>query len=576
MIRIRRVYSSGLPADRDRIEQVKEIFRANFAYLPGYEETIPSLLDKPFEHGTLSILLVSENASRRVTGFALILHFPEINISFLDFIGVAPHVQSGGLGSALYEAARDVASQLGSRGMYLEALSDHPDYVTDELDLKQNIQRLRFYEQYDVYPIANNLYEAPTATLPAAFLLYDGLGHTEPLTRDAVTSAVRLIVSRKYSEDVESGYIKRVVASFQDDPVQLRPPQYTRRKSRRDVHRSRLQKAFALVVVRNHAVHLVHQRGYVERPARIGAVLEGIEPLELFVDVVPRRFGEGSIRAIHDSDFVNYLKAVCQKLEPNRPVYPYVFPVRRPDRPPKDLSVRAGYYCVDTFTPLDRNAYSAARGAVDVVLTAADELLAGRRVTYALCRPPGHHAGKRTFGGFCYFNNAAIAAHRLSKVGNIAVLDIDYHHGNGTQDIFYHRRDVLTLSIHGHPRIAYPHFSGFVDETGEDEGRGFNRNFPLPEGADGGMYLAAFEKAVDRIKQFRPDILVLALGLDMIKGDPTGSFQVPTSTMTIIGKRLGELRLPLLVVQEGGYSLRNLRHGVPALFQGLANAAGIL
>lgn len=572
MIRIRRVYSSGLPADRDRIEQVKEIFRVNFAYLSGYEEKISNMLDNPFRYGYLALLLVSENANRRVTGFAFILHFPEIHSAFLDFIGVAPQLQSGGLGGTLYEAAREAVSQLGARGMYLETLSDDPAYVHDARELEQNRQRLRFYEQYGIYPIINTIYELPTTRLPAGFLMFDGLGSTTPLTRDEAQAAVRLIIHRKYSQEVSPRYIDRVVASVQDDPVQFRAPRYIKRNLRSEVQPSRLEKPFALVVVRNHAVHLVHQRGYVERPARIGAVLDGINPLGLFDEVSPRRFGEGSIRAVHDNDFVNYLKAACQKLVPNRPVYPYVFPIRRSDRKPKDLAVRAGYYCVDTFTPLDSNAYNAARGAVDVVLTAVDELLAGRRITYALCRPPGHHAGRCTFGGFCYFNNAAIAAHRLSKAGNIAVLDIDYHHGNGTQDIFYDRDDVLTLSIHGHPSIAYPHFSGFADETGEGPGRGFNRNFPLPEGADGETYLGAFEKAMERIKKFKPDIMVLSLGLDMLKGDPTGSFRVPVSTMNQIGKRLGSLGLPLLVVQEGGYSLRNLRRGCPALFQGIAAA----
>jgi acetoin utilization deacetylase AcuC-like enzyme len=339
------------------------------------------------------------------------------------------------------------------------------------------------------------------------------------------------------------------------------------------VQPSRLDRSFALSVLREeHAAHLVRQQGYVERPARIGAVLEGIEPLGIFTELTPQKSGEKPIRAVHEPDFVNYLKAACQKLKAGRPVYPYVFPVRRPERRPKDLSVRAGYYCVDTFTPLDHNAYTAARGAVDVALAAAGETLAGRRVSYALCRPPGHHAGKRTFGGFCYLNNAAIAAHRLSEMGKVAVLDIDYHHGNGTQDIFYDRDDVLTISIHGHPRVAYPHFSGFADETGEGRGLGFNRNFPLPQGADGQAYLAAFARAVDRIERFGPTMLVVSLGLDMLKGDPTGSFQIPVGTMNQIGYRLGAMRLPLLIVQEGGYSLHNLRRGTPAFFMGIAEA----
>jgi acetoin utilization deacetylase AcuC-like enzyme/GNAT superfamily N-acetyltransferase len=573
MIRIRRVYSTQMPADFNRIHQVKEIFRAAFPYLPGYAEKIPPMLDNPLDYPYRTLLLVSEDARGNVTGFAIILHFPEINSSFLDFLAVAPHIQGSGLGSALYEAVRDAVHQIGSRGLYLEALSDDPEYVHDETELEQNRQRLRFYERYRVYPITNTLYDEPTAHLPAGFLLFDGLGSPKPLTRAEAIAAVRCIIQRKHRKEVGPDYINRVADSFRDDPVGFRAPRYTKSRSPRYVKPSRLESPFALTVVpEEHAVHLVRQQGYVERPARIEAVLEGIKPLGIFTEFSPQRSSEKPIRAVHEADFVNYLKATCQKLKPDRPVYPYIFPVRRPERPPKDLSVRAGYYCVDTFTPLDHNAYRAARGAVDVVLTAAGETLSGRPVSYALCRPPGHHAGKRTFGGFCYFNNAAIAAHRLSEMGKVAVLDIDYHHGNGTQDIFYDRDDVLTISLHGHPRIAYPHFSGFADETGEGRGLGFNRNFPLPSGADGQAYLSAFEKAIDRIERFRPTILVISLGLDMLKGDPTGSFQVPIGTMRQIGNRLGAMRLPLLIVQEGGYSLHNLRRGTPALFMGIAEA----
>jgi len=333
-----------------------------------------------------------------------------------------------------------------------------------------------------------------------------------------------------------------------------------------------LERPFARVGSEAHTVHLVHQRGYVERPARVGAILEGLEPTGLFAGVKPRRFGEGSIREVHDRDFVNYLKAVCRTITGPQPVYPYVFPVRRPERRPKELAVRAGYYCVDTFTPLDRNAYRAARSAVAVALTAMDELLGGRRVVYAICRPPGHHAGIRTFGGFCYFNNAAIAAQQLSKWGKVALLDIDYHHGNGTQEIFYRRADVLTISIHGHPAIAYPHFSGFADERGEGPGRGFNRNYPLPAGSGGDDYLKACGRAMKRIGKFRPAFLVVSLGLDTLRGDPTGSFLLTPGTLEEIGRRLGELRVPILVVQEGGYSLRNLRRAVPAFFSGIYRA----
>jgi acetoin utilization deacetylase AcuC-like enzyme len=191
-------------------------------------------------------------------------------------------------------------------------------------------------------------------------------------------------------------------------------------------------------------------------------------------------------------------------------------------------------------------------------------------VAYAVCRPPGHHAQHRFFGGFCYFNNAAIAAQYLSSRGRVAVLDIDYHHGNGTQDIFYRRADVLTVSLHGHPNIAYPYFSGFADETGEAEGKGFNLNLPLAEHTDDAGYLKALERAAAVIRRYRPSCLVVSIGFDILKGDPTGSFTLSTRTMTEIGRRIAELGLPMLFVQEGGYNLRNLRSGVARLFQGVA------
>ena len=253
-------------------------------------------------------------------------------------------------------------------------------------------------------------------------------------------------------------------------------------------------------------------------------------------------------------------------------VYPYVFPIRHPDRRPKDIAVRAGYYCIDTFTPLDRNAYRAAREAVDVAMTAAEEVTRGRRVAYALCRPPGHHAERRSFGGFCYFNNGAIAANYLARQGRVALLDIDFHHGNGAQDIFWKRNDVLTISIHGHPNYAYPYFSGFADERGLQAGLGFNQNYPLPEGADERLYLVALDKALARIQKFRPIFLVVSLGLDILKGDPTGAFTLSGGSLEKIGARIATLNLPTLVVQEGGYSIRNLRTGSRAFFRGMAQA----
>jgi acetoin utilization deacetylase AcuC-like enzyme len=176
------------------------------------------------------------------------------------------------------------------------------------------------------------------------------------------------------------------------------------------------------------------------------------------------------------------------------------------------------------------------------------------------------------FGGFCYFNNAAVAAQVLSGEGKVAVLDIDFHHGNGTQDIFWTRSDVLTVSIHGHPNYAYPYFSGFADEIGEGFGRGCNRNFPLPENAGDEVYLQTLDKALDVIGRFKPTFLVISLGYDTMTGDPTGSFALSVKALQTIGSRLVALNHPLLIVQEGGYSLRNLRRGSTAIFRGIFKA----
>jgi acetoin utilization deacetylase AcuC-like enzyme len=152
------------------------------------------------------------------------------------------------------------------------------------------------------------------------------------------------------------------------------------------------------------------------------------------------------------------------------------------------------------------------------------------------------------------------------------MLDIDYHHGNGAQDIFYERRDVLTISLHGHPNHSYPYFSGFADETGAGEGKGYNSNFPLPENSDETLYLPTLDKALKQIQRFDPMFLVVCLGLDTMKGDPTGSFVLTAGSLRQVGQRLGALHLPTLVVQEGGYSLRNLKRGAPAFFNGMAKS----
>ena len=212
---------------------------------------------------------------------------------------------------------------------------------------------------------------------------------------------------------------------------------------------------------------------------------------------------------------------------------------------------------------------------MNCALTGALRLLQGYAAAYALVRPPGHHAERRSFGGFCYFNSTAVAAHYLSSFGRVAVLDVDYHHGNGTQDIFYERADVLTLSIHGHPRLTYPYFSGYGDEKGAGPGKGYNVNIPLPENIGGEVYRKALGHALKRIRRFTPRYLVVALGLDTAKGDPTGSWSLQAKDFLMNGRMIGELRLPTLVVQEGGYRTQTLGLNARSFFVGLSEAGAM-
>jgi len=400
--------------------------------------------------------------------------------------------------------------------------------------------------------------------------MFDDLGRGKPLRRDAARAIVRAILERKYEWLCSPEYIDGVVASFVDDPMRLRPPRYTRIASERKASPPLpADLRIPLVYNEQHQIHHVRERGYVEAPVRIPAILRELERLETFTVIEPKTFPKSHILAVHDPEFVGYLQRVCADLPEGRSVYPYVFPIRNATRPPTDLPTRAGYYCIDTFTPLHRNAWPAARRAVDCALTAATHVLTGSRIAYALVRPPGHHAERRVFGGFCYLNSAAVAANFLAAQGKVAILDVDYHHGNGQQDIFYERADVLTVSLHGHPRFAYPYFSGFEDERGSGPGEGFNRNFALPEHLDGPGYAVHLGRAIAEVRAFRPRFLVVGLGLDPGKGDPTGTWTLGSPDFERNGRMIGALGLPTLVVQEGGYLTRSLGAHARNFFRGL-------
>ncbi len=575
MFRIRRVYDDITPANQDAISQVQEILRTQFPLLSKRDiKKLPEQLRDPMKYRFRSILFIAEGERGHVDGFALLFHEPTLHFCYLDYISAGPQKTGGGIGGALYERIREEALDLETIGLFFECLPDDPAISRDPIIRKQNAARLRFYERYGARPIANTAYETPLKPGDdnPPYLVYDDLGQEIELPRDTAREIVRAILERKYRGVCPPEYVEKVVESFTDDPVQLRQPKYVKKPPVPVSRTTRADRRIRLVINDRHWIHHVEERGYVESPVRIDVIIEELNKTDLFQKVPLRHYSEKHIRAVHDHGFVDYLWKVCTKLDEDTAIYPYVFPVRNRTRPPKDLPIRVGYYCIDTFTPLTGNAYLAAKRAVDCTLTGAKKLLEGYRLAYALVRPPGHHAEPANFGGFCYFNSAAVAAHLLSGYGKVATLDVDYHHGNGTQEIFYERSDVLTISIHGHPRYTYPYFSGFKGEKGRGEGRGLNMNIPLPENIGGERHREALREALKRITRFHPRYLVVLLGLDTAKEDPTGSWTLEAADFEEMGSMIGALRLPTLVVQEGGYDTRvlgiNARYFFTGLWQG--------
>ncbi|CAM8659662.1 AcuC Deacetylases, including yeast histone deacetylase and acetoin utilization protein [Comamonadaceae bacterium] len=302
-----------------------------------------------------------------------------------------------------------------------------------------------------------------------------------------------------------------------------------------------------------------------EVPARADHVLAELQRRQLGAVLEPQAFDEAALTAIHSPRYLNFLATAWDQwvaLDPShadKDILPSVWPTRtfRTDIEPDNFAAKVGLYSYDAGTPFTSGTWVAARKGAHCALSAAQAVLAGDRAAFALSRPPGHHAGADFFGGYCFLNNAALAAQHLRNAGmeKVAVLDVDYHHGNGTQAIFYDRPDVYFASIHGDPRTEYPFYLGHADETGSGAGLGANLNLPLPRGTDYTTWAQALETALAGIAKFGAEALVVSLGMDTFEGDPISGFKLTTQDYLRLGERLARAGLPTVFVFEGGYAV---------------------
>jgi acetoin utilization deacetylase AcuC-like enzyme len=320
-----------------------------------------------------------------------------------------------------------------------------------------------------------------------------------------------------------------------------------------------------------------------EKPERVDLVLAECERRGLGRIVTPQRVPLVSLERIHTPRYLHFLRSAWSEwtgLDPanaEKDAFPAIWPVRtlRDDIEPDNFCARLGLYSIDSGTPLSSGTWNAAKTGADCAVNAAHALHLGERSTFALTRPPGHHAGADFFGGYCFLNNAALAAQHLLDDGaaRVAILDIDYHHGNGTQSIFYRRSDVLFVSIHGDPRTEYPFYLGHADETGEGEGLGYNMNLPLAAGSSPAQWFAALEAACIKIGMVAPDALVVSLGADGFAGDPASRLALQSSDFLRIGERIAHLGLPTAFMFEGGSAVAELGVNTVNVLEGFETAA---
>ena len=308
---------------------------------------------------------------------------------------------------------------------------------------------------------------------------------------------------------------------------------------------------------------------YMENPDRMDRILNALRQTDWAQVVEPKEFGLNPIYAVHDKGYVDFLASswtewLASEAEDKSTLLPATFALRRQPQKPASLLGRAGYHMMDLSACIVEGTYTAALASANCALSAAEAIANGERSTFALCRPPGHHAGRDYAAGYCFINNASVAANWLSMQGKVAVLDVDYHCGNGTQDIFYERVDVLTISIHADPDFEYPFYAGYAQETGSGAGLGFHKNFPLEKGTDDPRYFSALDEALTLIREFAPNHVVVSAGMDIYAEDPLGKIKVSTEGIGEIGQRISALQLPTVIVMEGGYNNEALGRNIVA------------
>ena len=298
-----------------------------------------------------------------------------------------------------------------------------------------------------------------------------------------------------------------------------------------------------------------------ERPSRMEYILRELRKRKMDKLIEPSPLDMAAVARVHDAGFLAFLESAWDEWVAagyRGEILPTGFPNRSlQQRCPKAIDGKVGYYIHSLETCITAGTWEAATASASVALTAQKLITAGASSAFALCRPPGHHAHDDLYGGYCFLNNAAIAAQAFRDNGakRVAILDVDFHHGNGTQDIFYERDDVLFCSLHGEPETAYPYFLGYKDEVGAGRGEGFNFNYPMSAGTSFATWSAALDQASQEIRRFGADVLVVSLGVDTFEKDPISYFKLTSPDFKTYGAAIAKLKLPTLFVMEGGYAI---------------------